>query len=438
MAGLSDKLKACGVVGAGGAGFPAHVKAASRVEFVIANGAECEPLLHKDAELMAHWPAEVLGGLNLMMESTGAQRGKFGIKEKNAEALAAIRLHAGGAPIDLVILGDFYPSGDEYELVPAATGRLIPPAGIPLQVGCVVNNVETLYNVHRAAQDIPVTHKFLSVCGAVQQPCSFWAPVGTAFRELLAVAGGATCDEFGMFVSGIMMGTLSFDLDEVVTKTTGGLIVLPREHYLITRKERPIAAMHRIGKSACDQCSYCTEFCPRYLLGYEVMPHKVMRSLGFTATGAELWNQSAELCCSCGLCTLYACPEDLYPKEACDQAKHDMRAAGIKFVQKREVEIHPMKEGRRVPLSMLRKRMKIEEYERDAPLVDARLAPQRVRLLLKQHAGVPAAPVVRAGQAVQLGDSVAGVKEGDLGSSIHSSIAGRVSAITDRFIEIEA
>ena len=89
-----------------------------------------------------------------------------------------------------------------------------------------------------------------------------------------------------MFVSGIMMGKLSFDLDDVVTKTTGGLIVLPKEHYLVSRKERPEEAMHRIGKSACDQCSYCTEFCPRYLLGYEVPPHKVMRSLGFTLAGA--------------------------------------------------------------------------------------------------------------------------------------------------------
>jgi Na+-translocating ferredoxin:NAD+ oxidoreductase RnfC subunit len=338
----------------------------------------------------------------------------------------------------MVILGDFYPSGDEFELVPAATGRLIPPAGIPLQVGCVVNNVETLYNIERAARDIPVTHKFLTVCGAVREAKSFWAPIGTSFRELLAVAGGATCDDFGMFVSGIMMGTLSFDLDEVITKTTGGLIVLPRDHYLMTRKERPIEAMHRIGKSACDQCSYCTEFCPRYLLGYEVMPHKVMRSLGFTASGSAMWNQWAELCCACGLCTLYACPEDLYPKEACDQSKQDMRAAGMKFTQQRPVEIHPMKEGRRVPLSMLRKRMKIEEYEREAPYFDAQLAPRRVRILLKQHTGVPASPVVREGQNVGAGDAIAAVGETELGVTIHASIAGKISAVSDRWIEISA
>jgi Na+-translocating ferredoxin:NAD+ oxidoreductase RnfC subunit len=214
--------------------------------------------------------------------------------------------------------------------------------------------------------------------------------------------------------------------------------VLPREHYLVSRKERPIQAMHRIGKSACDQCSYCTEFCPRYLLGYQVMPHKVMRSLGFSTTGANLWNQSAELCCACGLCTLYACPEDLYPKEACDQAKHDMRAAGIRFTQTKEVEIHPMKEGRRVPLSMLRKRLKIEEYERDAPFADVKLQPPTVRLYLKQHTGVPAKPVVRVGQKVSIGDPVATIEGDQLGANIHASIAGTVKTISDTFVEIEA
>src|SRR6201998_660617 len=221
---LSEQLRECGVVGAGGAGFPTGVKARSQVEFVIANGAECEPLIHKDAELMKHFPAEILAGMTTMMDAVGARAGKFGIKTKNAESLEALKQHLDPDRIEFVMLGDFYPSGDEYELVYTATGRLIPPAGIPLQVGCVVNNVETLYNVHFAGQHRPVTEKFLSVCGAVREPKSFWVPVGTPFRDLLALAGGATCADFGVFISGLMMGTLTFDLDDVVTKTTGGLI----------------------------------------------------------------------------------------------------------------------------------------------------------------------------------------------------------------------
>jgi Na+-translocating ferredoxin:NAD+ oxidoreductase RnfC subunit len=435
---LEVQLRECGVVGAGGAGFPTYVKAQAKVEFVLANGAECEPLLHKDFELMKHFPAEILDGMAKMMAATGARRAKFGVKAKNQPAVEAIRSRLDPATTDLVLLGDFYPSGDEYELVYAATGRLIPPAGIPLQVDCVVNNVETLYNVHWAAQGRPVTRKFVSVAGAVRAPKSFWVPVGTPFRDLIELAGGATAAEIGIFVSGIMMGRLSFDLEEPVTKTTAGLIVLPRDHYLVQRKERPEAAMHRIGKSACDQCSYCTEFCPRYLLGYEVQPHKVMRSLGFTMAGADLWNQAAELCCACGLCTLYACPEDLYPKEACDRAKRDMRAAGIRFVQQKPVQVHPMKEHRRVPLAQLRRRLKIEEYETETPYEAGEHQPARVRILLQQHAGKPARPVVRTGARVEAGAVIGRVPEGELGADVHASIGGSVKQVTEEFVEIEA
>ena len=436
MNSLPDQLKSCGVVGAGGAGFPTHVKAHSQVEYLLINGAECEPLLHKDYELMKHDAPGIVEGTRLLAEAIQATKVRFGIKTKNAAAVDAIQSCIAGTTMDTVLLGDFYPSGDEYELVNLATGRLIPAGGIPLAVGCVVNNVETAFNIALAAQGQPVTHKFLSVSGAVNQPKSFWAPVGTSFRELIAIAGGATVPDFGMFVSGIMMGRLSFDLDEPVTKTLGGLIILPRDHYLITRRDRTNDSMRRIGKSACDQCSYCTEFCPRYLLGYDVQPHKVMRSLSFTASGAELWNQSAELCCACGLCTLYARPEDLYPKEACDQSKLDLRAAGTKFVQTKPVQIHPMKEFRRVPLAMLRRRLKVEEYESETPYDSVELHPAAVRILLKQHAGVPAKPLVALGQRVRHGQLIADVGPNELGCAIHASIDGTVTGVDGEAINI--
>ena len=435
---LVEQLRESGVVGAGGAGFPTYVKAQAQVEFVIANGAECEPLIHKDAELMTHFPEPILAGMLSLMDAVGAKKGKFGIKTKNAAALAALESQLKTDRIEFVMLGDFYPSGDEYELVYTATGRLIPAAGIPLQVGCVVSNVETLHNVHLAQQGRAVTEKFLSVCGAVKQPQSFWAPVGTPFRDLLAMAGGSTVADFGVFISGLMMGTLTFDLDDVVTKTTGGLIVLPRDHYLMTRKTRPQQEMNHIGKSACDQCSYCTEFCPRYLLGYDVQPHKVMRSLGFTMTGGDIWNQWSELCCACGLCTLYACPEDLYPKEACDQGKHDRRDAGLKFVQQKPVEVHPMKEYRRVPLSQLRKRLQVEEYETETPFSNAECRPAVVRIKMKQHAGEAAVPTVEAGKQVKCGQVVGRVADGKLGAHVHASIDGRVRAVTAEYVEIVA
>ena len=143
------------MVGAGGAGFPAHVKAAAAVDTIIANGAECEPLIHKDFEVMLHHAGEIVEGVRLLMQATGAPRGIIGIKEKNAAAVDAVTRALDGKDITVHLLGDFYPSGDEYILVYEATGRLIPPQGIPLDVGVVVNNVETLYNIARAEAGKP-------------------------------------------------------------------------------------------------------------------------------------------------------------------------------------------------------------------------------------------------------------------------------------------
>jgi Na+-translocating ferredoxin:NAD+ oxidoreductase RnfC subunit len=197
---LDQKIFEAGVVGAGGAGFPTHVKAKSTVEFVLANGAECEPLIHKDLEIMKNFPKEIVHGMELMMQNTKAKKGYFGIKGKNAVAIEKIQEQFTNGRIEMTILGDFYPSGDEYELVYEATKRLIPPHGIPLDVGCVVNNVETLYNISRAAEGKPVTEKFVCVAGAVKNPSTFFAPIGTSFEELIKHVGGTTVNEYGVFV----------------------------------------------------------------------------------------------------------------------------------------------------------------------------------------------------------------------------------------------
>ncbi|TAK67459.1 MAG: NADH dehydrogenase subunit [Bacteroidetes bacterium] len=429
---MFEQIQNAGVVGAGGAGFPAHVKAGASVDTIIANGAECEPLIHKDFELMVNYPERVVHGVALLMESTGAKQGIIGVKEKNKRAIEALTsvLPANNSQnIKLHLLGDFYPSGDEYILVYEATRRLIPPQGIPLNVGIVVNNVETLYNVSFASQGIPVTEKFITVAGAVKYATSLKVPIGMSYREAIELAGGTTVKDFGVFVGGIMMGKLEFNLDLPITKTTAGFIVLPTEHTLITRKSQPEKSMHRIGKSACDQCSYCTELCPRYILGYDVQPHKVMRSLGFSTTGENIWNQYAQLCCACGLCTLYACPESLFPKEACDKGKRDLKEQGIKWSGNMEVEPHPMYEGRRTPLKQLMQRLGVSEYDHASEFYNSQINAGRVEILLTQHVGAPAQASVQVGDQVQKGQCIAEVPEGKLGANIHSSIDGIVKSV---------
>ena len=435
--GFPELVREAGVVGCGGGGFPAHIKASSRADTVIANGAECEPLLHKDIELLVREAPAVVRGIRLLMESTGATRGIIGVKKKYAERLAPLSAAALGAGVEVLFLGDFYPTGDEYILVYESTRRLIPPRGIPLDVGAVVSNVETLRNMSRAADGIPVTSKYVTVAGAVRRALTLEVPLGTPFGDLIRAAGGSAAgSDVAAFAGGVMMGTLTTGFDQPVTKTCAGLILLPLTHRLVERTSLSPEAMHRIGKSACDQCSYCTELCPRYLLGYDVQPHRVMRSLSFTATGEDVWNRSADLCCSCGLCTLYACPEDLYPREACAGSKADSRARGVTWQWKPDVTVHPIYDGRHVPAGRLMKKLGIESYNVPAPFAGVPLPVRKVTLPLVVGAGPAARSLVQTGAHVSRGQKVGEYTGVGTGANIHASIDGVVT-LTGRGIVIE-
>jgi Na+-translocating ferredoxin:NAD+ oxidoreductase RnfC subunit len=269
------------------------------------------------------------------------------------------------------------------------------------------------------------------VTGAVAQPRTFVTPIGTRFADLLEFCGGVTAPDPVALCGGAMMGKLVDDFSQPVTRVTGGLIVLDRSHPLIQRKALPNTAKRRIGKSACDQCSYCTELCPRYLLGYDVQPHKVMRSLGFTATGGELWSQWGQLCCACGICTLYSCPEGLFPKEACDDAKDTLREAGIRWTgrEDRPLQPHPMHEHRRVPVKKLVYRLGLHDYDVPAPFTEDQPRPAELVFALNAHVGAPAEPVVRPGDTVRRGEVLAVPPDGKLGALVHSSVDGTVSQV---------
>jgi Na+-translocating ferredoxin:NAD+ oxidoreductase RnfC subunit len=429
---LVEQVRLAGVVGAGGGGFPTHVKLAAKADTVIANGAECEPLLHKDAAVMERQAPELVRGLLLAMTAVGAGTGIVGIKAKNRHAVEAVAAACQGTPVRVALLGDYYPAGDEYDLVYTATGRLIPPGGIPLNVGAVVANVETLVNITLAAQGQPVTHKTLTVAGAVGEPVTLTVPIGCTLRDCITAAGGATVPDPVLAIGGLMMGQHTDNLDLPVTKTTGGVIVLPRSHHIMERKFKPASAQKAIGKSACDQCRYCTEYCPRFLLGYAVEPHQVMRSLAFTATGKEHWNQWASLCCSCGLCTLYACPEELFPKEACDNSKAEMRQASQKWTGPLEVKVHPLRDGRRVPIKSLMRKLHVMEYDHPAHWTAKTVEPARAVLPLRQSAGAANTPIVRAGERVRAGQALGAVPEKSLGAILHAPFDAVVAEVTDQ------
>ncbi len=431
--GPRDPLDELGIVGAGGGGFPAAAKLRASVETVIVNGAECEPLLHKDKELLLHEAAPMLRGLRLAMARVGAREGIVGVKEKYRAVLAALepQLPPG---VRLLPLRDTYPAGDEFVLVHDAIGRVIPPGGLPKDVGAVVLNVETLVNIGLGR---PVTHKYLTVAGAVREPVTLRVPVGMSVGEAIDAAGGPTEPNVAALLGGVMMGRLASGFDEPVTKTLGGIVVLPASHNLVAWYRAGRRQIERVGKSACDQCRFCTELCPRYLMGHPIEPHKAMQALGFTGARAPLVAGTL-YCCECNLCSLYSCPEDLDPKNVCTFGKPVAREAGLAWKgDPASVAPHPLADARRVPMRRLMTRLGLNAFENVGPLVDRGFHPRRVVLPLKQHAGAPAVPRVGAGTRVQAGQLVAAPAPGALGAALHASIDGVVREVGDAIV-IEA
>jgi len=441
---IVENVKAAGVVGAGGAGFPTHVKIAARVDTVIANGAECEPLLHCDQHLMIAQAGEVVQGLRLVMQASGAQRGIIALKRKYHAAIAALQAVLDRQPalnVQLYAMESYYPAGDEFLLVYDVTGRMVPETGLPLHVGCIVQNVGTLVNVAHAQRGEPVTHRLLTVTGEVHEPKTLRAPIGTPIGEAIQWAGGAKSDDFlqSVVLGGPMMGRLARSLDEPVTKTTSGIIVLPADNATVRYLGRPLGAWVKRGRSTCDQCRDCTDLCPRYLLGHDLEPHKIMRTINYGITELPMNVTAAVLCCECRLCEAFACPLELSPCAYYKEVKRQLAAQGWRNVAHKRTDLasHPFREFRRVPTERLIARLGLTAYAGlECPLDHGDYRPKRVAIPLRQHIGETAWPVVRAGDAVSAGDLIGEIREGKLGARVHASIGGKVEKATAQEVVI--
>jgi RnfABCDGE-type electron transport complex C subunit len=444
---IVEKVKAAGVVGAGGAGFPTHVKLSAKVDTVIANGAECEPLLHADQHVMARYPELVVRGLRLAMEAVGAERGVVALKAEYQEAVSALqRALEADERVSLHPLGSYYPAGDEFVLVHDVLGRMVPEGGIPLEVGVVVNNVGTLLNVARAIEGVPVTHRYLTVTGEVKNPVTMRVPVGTTIAQVVQWAGGTTDagrglqpDEMAFVAGGSMMGRVVQSAD-VITKTTGGLLVLPVDNAVVRWMTRPLSNAVRRGMSTCDQCRDCTDLCPRSLLGHALKPHEIMRSINYGLSEPTHIITAAVLCCECRLCEAYACPLDLSPMAYYRAVKQKLVEAGWKNTVHRRTDIspHDMFAYRRVPMNRLIDKLGLTGYrDYPVPLTEQERHPKEVSVPLKQHIGVPSIPGVRVGQKVKQGDLIASIPEGKLGANVHASISGKVAEVTEKHIRVE-
>ena len=437
---IITKVQSAGVVGAGGAGFPTSVKLKSSPEYIVVNGAECEPLLQVDQQLSQDHADRLLQTLDSLVKAMGAKTGIFALKGKYKNAITELKKHIGRYPaLSIKELGNYYPMGDEQVLVYEAVGRIVPEGGIPLACGVVVINVETLLNVGLAVEEgRPVTEKYVTVSGEVKNPATFLVPVGVKYSDLISAAGGATVPKPVLINGGPMMGKVENNLDTPVTKTSKGIIVLNADHPWVLSKSRRIEEMMRIGKTACCHCMLCTDLCPRYLIGHKLHPDKLMRLASYNSTcEKEEAATGAFLCCECGLCEI-ACIMSLQPWKLNQELKKRMGALGIKNPhQDKPAAVNAFRSVRQFPIPKLIQKLGLAKFaHQNAPMTTYQGKVGEVTLMLKQHLGAPCAPLVAVGDEVQKGQLVAAPPEGALGANIHASLSGRVKSIDNGSIVI--
>lgn len=431
--GLIEQIRDAGVVGAGGAGFPTDRKLDCKAEIFIVNGIECEPLLRTDRHTMELYAPKILQTVQIIQEHLGAERAVIALKKHYETAAAALREAAAGSSVEIYLSESFYPAGDEQNLVFSITGRTVPTGGIPLDVGCVVSNVSTVVNIADALAGHPVTDKMVTVAGSVVSPGTVTCPIGTPLARLLEAAGGAVGDCV-YIIGGPLMGTVTEDLSQPVTKTTGGLLAIPKGHVLLSLKEFS-ERDQLLARAVCSQCSMCTQMCPRNAMGLNVQPHKAMRALAYGDQQLLGDVNGIFSCCDCGLCTYFACNFGLRPGKAMQKAKSGLSGSQVR--PRKEVRFTPDRGAlqKRVPTRRLMARLDLLRYDHEAPLA-GEITCSHVRIPLKMHIGGANEPVVKEGMHVNKGEPIAKVK--GMGALIHASVSGRVTKVTEQYIEIDA
>ena len=437
---LLDKIKSAGVVGAGGAGFPTHVKLASKADYILMNAAECEPLLRVDQQIMDIYCDDIIHGFEMAGRLVEAKKAIIGIKYKHKHVIQKLRQRISELNLDDYIsvneLKDVYPAGDEQVLVYELTGRVVPEMGIPLNVGCVVVNSETCLNIYNSMNDVAVTDSYVTIAGDIDNPCTLKVPVGTPLRKLFELANISNIEDYGIIDGGPMMGPLLSNLESSVTKKSKGYILLKKEHSLIKNKGVDQAQAKKLNRGSCEQCRMCTDLCPRYLLGHNLQPHKMVRTQAYNIDDLT-GQQTAQLCVQCNLCELFSCPIGIKPMHANNYFRAKLLNEGIKYSASKEVfEVRNNRDFRLVSTKRLIARLGLYKYDRPAPLLDKDIDISQVKIATRQHVGAPAKPIVSVGDNVVKGQLIGIIQENSLGANIHSSINGVVVDVNDNYITI--
>lgn len=293
---IRDIIKKAGIVGMGGAGFPTHVKLAPKddqaIDYILVNGAECEPYLTSDYRMMLECPEKIVGGLKVILSLFPNAVGYICIEDNKPEAIRVLEKETMGEDrISVKVLKTKYPQGAERTLIYAATGRMINSKMLPADAGCVVNNIDTVISIyHAVCKRIPLIRRIVTVTGdGANHPQNFEVPTGMSYKEVLEQAGGCSEDTVKIVSGGPMMGMALFDIDVPVMKTSSALLCMTKDE------------VAEFEPTACIRCGRCVSVCPSKLVPQKMLEYaEKFDNDGFEKVyGME--------CYECGSCT-YVCP----------------------------------------------------------------------------------------------------------------------------------
>ncbi len=290
------KIKDAGIVGMGGATFPTHVKLmpppGKKADYLIINGVECEPYLTSDHRLMLEKGPEIVVGTKILMKALQVNRAVIGIENNKPDAIQKMsELVAGEEGITVQPLKVKYPQGGEKQLIKAVTGREVPSGKLPIEVGCVVQNVGTAFAVYEAVtKNKPLIERVVTVTGKVlEKPSNLKVRIGTPVSQLIEAAGGLPEDTGKIIGGGPMMGKALATPEVPVVKGTSGILLMREEE------------SHRAPESPCIRCSKCTQVCP---MGLEPF---LLSRLARIGRFEEAEKEKVMDCIECGSCQ-YTCP----------------------------------------------------------------------------------------------------------------------------------
>ncbi len=312
---LKEAVREAGIVGMGGAAFPTHVKLSpprnKPIDTIIANGAECEPYVTCDHRLMVERPADVVGGLRIVMRILGCDRAYIAVESNKPDAIEAMRESSrGDGRIKVLSLPVKYPQGGERQLIYAVTGREVPSkGGLPMDVGCLVQNVGTLAAIYDAVvRGRPLVDRIVTVTGGgVREPRNVRARIGTRLRDIIDFCGGLSERAAKVISGGPMMGVSLASIDVPLVKGMSCLLVLEEDEIPLPQR-RP-----------CISCARCVDSCPMRLV-----PTAIAK---FAERG--IWERAENYgvmdCIECGVCA-YVCPSKIPLVQYFKLAKNEIRA----------------------------------------------------------------------------------------------------------------